>query len=475
MNHHQTEHIAHFVASISHHDIPGNTTEQLKRHLLDAIGSLIQAQGSSTVAKLAVQIKSLKPGGDCRTPLLGNMPVDRAAQWYTALIRFPDFMDNFIGKEATCHPSDNIGPLLAACQHLELEGGDFLLAMAIAYTIECTLVEEFPVMVKGFDHTMLYAYSVTAALSKLFELSIAQTAHALGMAGASFAPLVTSRASYTYEWKGLASSMVALGCMNIVLLAKENCTGPVSIFEGPKGLSDIVGMDLKHDWSKDDLGIIRRCVLKRYNAEVHTQSSLEAVEEILRENSPDPESIESVKVTTFLTAYHIVGGGVYGDRKVVSSKEQADHSLPFVLAVMLLDRQVYPGQFTDERINREDVQELMKKITVDTVSPLHKPLPFAGILDPYTDAYPEKLKTRVVIRLKDGQEITRKKDDYHGFYTRPFGWDDCIAKFKKLTEGLLSDSSSDRIIGMVRNLENYKVNDLLALSQAKEVPSSVAG
>jgi 2-methylcitrate dehydratase len=269
--------------------------------------------------------------------------------------------------------------------------------------------------------------------------------------------------------------MVALGCMNIVLLAKENCTGPVSIFEGPKGLSDIVGMDLKHDWSKDDLGIIRRCVLKRYNAEVHTQSSLEAVEEILRENSPDPESIESVKVTTFLTAYHIVGGGVYGDRKVVSSKEQADHSLPFVLAVMLLDRQVYPGQFTDERINREDVQELMKKITVDTVSPLHKPLPFAGILDPYTDAYPEKLKTRVVIRLKDGQEITRKKDDYHGFYTRPFGWDDCIAKFKKLTEGLLSDSSSDRIIGMVRNLENYKVNDLLALSQAKEVPSSVAG
>jgi 2-methylcitrate dehydratase len=81
----------------------------------------------------------------------------------------------------------------------------------------------------------------------------------------------------------------------------------------------------------------------------------------------------------------------------------------------------------------------------------------------------------VVIRLKDGQEITLKKDDYHGFYTRPFGWDDCIAKFKKLTEGLLSDSSSDRIIGMVRNLENYKVNDLLALSQAKEVPSSVAG
>ena len=50
-----------------------------------------------------------------------------------------------------------------------------------------------------------------------------------------------------------------------------------------------------------------------------------------------PTEIESVEVTTFLTAYHIVGGGLYGDRKEVHSKEQADHSLPYVLAVLLLD------------------------------------------------------------------------------------------------------------------------------------------
>ena len=75
--------------------------------------------------------------------MLGHLPPDRAGQWYTALIRYPDFMDNFIGKEATCHPSDNIGPLLAAAQQLNLNGRDFLLAMAIGYTIECTLVEDF--------------------------------------------------------------------------------------------------------------------------------------------------------------------------------------------------------------------------------------------------------------------------------------------------------------------------------------------
>ena len=80
-------------------------------------------------------------------------------------------------------------------------------------------------MIKGFDHITLLAYSVTAALPKMFSLTEEQTAHALGIAGCSFNPLVTSCASYTYEWKGFASSMVALGCMNIVLLAKEGLTG----------------------------------------------------------------------------------------------------------------------------------------------------------------------------------------------------------------------------------------------------------
>ena len=380
-------------------------------------------------------------------------------------------MDNFIGKEATCHPSDNIGPLLAAAQHLNLSGRDFLLAMAIGYSIECTLVEEIPVMIKGFDHTELYAYSVTAALSKLFNLSSAQTAHALGMAGSSFVPLVTSRASYTYEWKGLASSMVALGCMNIVLMARENLTGPISIFEGPKGIAQTMSMKLEHHWASKDLNIIRRCIMKSYNAEVHCQSSLEAAEDLSWEFKIDATRIKSIDITTFLTAYHIVGGGVYGDRKNVYSKEQADHSLPYVLAILLLDGEVYPEQFTEERINRADVQSLLKKIKVDTVSPLHKPLPFAAILDPYTDAYPEKLKTKLVIEMENGQKFTREKSDYHGFYTRPFTWEDTIGKFKKLTGNLLEEQNQGEIIDMINDFENHPVRDLMPLLEAKKIIS----
>jgi 2-methylcitrate dehydratase len=473
MKKYQTEQISDFVRSLSYGYLASDITEQLKRHLLDSLGSFIYAQTSPTILKLASQIRFLQSGGSCETPVLGVLPVDRAAQWYTALIRYPDFMDNFIGKEATCHPSDNIGPLLAASQQLHLNGRDFLLAMAIGYAIECNLVEDLPVMVKGFDHTVLYAYSMTAALSKLFNLSSAQTAHALGMAGSSFVPLVTSRASYTYEWKGLASSMVALGCMNIVLMARENLTGPISVFEGPKGIAQTMNMKLEHQWKSDDLNIIRRCVMKSYNAEVHCQSSLEAAEDLCWEFKIEADQIKSIDITTFLTAYHIVGGGVYGDRKNVYSKEQADHSLPYVLAALLLDGGVYPEQFTEERINRTDVQTLLKKIKVDTVSPLHKPLPFAGILDPYTDAYPEKLKTKLVIEMQNGQKFTREKSDYHGFYTRPFGWEDTIGKFKKLTGNLLEEENQDKIINMIADFENHPVKDLIPMLEAKKLNSPV--
>jgi 2-methylcitrate dehydratase len=383
------------------------------------------------------------------------------------IFNYRDFMDNYIGKESTCHPSDNIGPLLAASHYLNLDGRDFLFAMAISYSIECTLVEELPLMVEGFDHTALYAYSVTAALSRLFGLSRDQTAHAIGMAGSSFVPLVTSRAAYTYEWKGLASSMVALGCMNIVLMAKEDITGPISVFEGPKGIAQIMDMKLEHNWRANNLNIIRKCVMKSFNAEVHSQSTLEAADEIRCEFAPDVEKIKSIDVTTFLTAYHIIGGGAYGDRKNVHSKEQADHSLPYVLAVLLLDGEVYPDQFMKIRIERQDVQELLKKIRVDTVSPLHKPLPFAGLLDPYTDAYPEKLKTKVIIEMTNGEKFTREKSDYHGFYTRPFDWEDTTRKFKKLTGDLMHEKGKTKIIDLIRHLENYKIKDLTALFVAR--------
>ena len=459
----QTYQITNFALSRTYHDLKPETVDQLKKHLLDSIGSMLHCLHRPTIEKLTRQISELSSGGDCKVPVIGKTSYDRAAQLYTALIRYPDFMDNFLGKEATCHPSDNIGALLAASQMMNVSGEDFLIAMAVAYEIECRLIEEVPVMIKGFDHTLLFAYSITAALSKMLGLNVDQAAHALAIAGCSFNPLVSCRASYTREWKGLMSSMVAFGCMNIVLMAKQGMTGPVQIFEGDKGFSKELGMELKYDWNEDQFDLIPKCILKGYNSEVHTQSLIETALQLKQQHRINPNEIEKIEITTFLTAYHIVGGGEYGDRHTVFSKEQADHSLPYVIAAALLDDELYPEQLLESRINQPDIQELLKKVEVKTKIPFHKPEKVSGFLDPYTKQYPDKMMGEVKIKIKNGEEYSLEKEDYYGFHTRPMSWTDVKKKFKRLSQENADKELQQEIIDVISNLQEHKMKDLIKL------------
>jgi 2-methylcitrate dehydratase len=137
----------------------------------------------------------------------------------------------------------------------------------------------------------------------------------------------------------------------------------------------------------------------------------------------------------------------------VHSKEQADHSFFYLIAVALIDGEIYPEQFEPKRINKPDVQELLQKITVDTGFPLHKPVVVAGLLDPYTNAYPEKMKTRVSITLKNGTNFTREQEDYHGFFTKPFSWQDTVDKFNRLTGNTINERRKDLIVQQVKKLE----------------------
>ncbi len=455
----ETIQITQFALSAQFEDIPATTVEQLKRHLLDSIGSFIFAQDQPPVIKLRKAFAGLE--GESVTAIR-DLPFDKMAQYFTALIRYPDFMDNFLAKESTCHPSDNIGPVLAADKLRPLSGKEFLLGMAIGYQEECRLTKEMPVMVKGYDHTALLAFSITAALSRILNLTEAQASCALGMAGCAFNPLVTCRAGYTTEWKGFASSSVNAGCATIVLLAKNNMTGPIDLFEKPeKGYNAIYGMNLNYNWENEKFDLIPCCILKSYNAEVHSQPAVEAALELKAKHSFEPAEIEKIDISTFLTAYHIVGGGEYGDRKTVYTKEAGDHSMPYVIAVGILDGQVYPEQLYPERIMQPDVQELLQKVNVHTSFPLHKPVKLAGILDKKTEAYPDKMISEVTIELKNGEKYALEKESYKGFFLDPLSWDDVIKKFKKLTGNKISETTKDDIIHIIQNLETHEVSDLL--------------
>ena len=117
-------------------------------------------------------------------------------------------------------------------------------------------------------------------------------------------------------------------------------------------------------WSGEDLGCVGRTTVKKYNAEIHSQTAIEAVLTLVAREHFSITDINRVEVEIFDVAYNIIGGGEEGDKSIVSTKEQADHSLPYILAVALLDGQVMPEQYDPERIQRPDVQVLLRKVSV---------------------------------------------------------------------------------------------------------------
>jgi 2-methylcitrate dehydratase len=157
-----------------------------------------------------------------------------------------------------------------------------------------------------------------------------------------------------------------------------------------------------------------------------------------------------IEIEIFDVAYHIIGGGVEGDKNVVRTKEEADHSLPYIVAVAILDDQVMPEQYLPTRIERPDVQSLLSKIRVR---------PSAE----YSRRFPDEMPCRIKVTLNDGRILTKEKRDYEGFLTRPMSWGTVAAKFERLSEPYADRELRRTIIDAVANLEAIQVTALTQL------------
>src|SRR5262249_41369788 len=149
---------------------------------------------------------------------------------------------------------------------------------------------------------------------------------------------------------GLAYPNTAFAATHAAFLALRGVTGPREVFEGNKGFKDSISGPFHIDWSKEGLDAILRTIIKKYNAEIHSQSALEGILELCRESHLTAKEIQSIEVEVFDVAYHIIGGGEEGGKKIIRTKEEADHSLPYMIAVAICDKEVTPAQYLPERI-----------------------------------------------------------------------------------------------------------------------------
>ena len=458
----QAEKMARFAVNASFDDLKPQHVDRLKIHVLDTLGCALGALSGEPVMKVRKLVDRLGGALECTMIGGGRTSPTNAVLYNTSLTRYLDFMDNFMTEGETCHPCDNFASMLAAAEMSDASGKDLLTGLAVAYQIECRLSEVAPVMNAGLDHTYDLSYSIPAGAGRILGLDPNQIANALGIAGAYLGSIAVIRSSPGTELKGLAAAVTATGAMNALLMAMEDITGPIGVIENKKGIKEVLKVNIDVEWEKEPLNIIERCSLKSYNAEVHTQSTIDAVLGIVRERPLKSEEIDTVKVEVFRTAYEITGNGEYGNRYLVETKEQADHSLPYLVAVALLDGEVWPDQFVREQINRKDVQGLLKRVYVMVPVP-EEDEQLIKQTDPFTEKYPKEVCARVTVRLKNGEEIVQERKEYPGFLSHPFSWEEAEAKFRCLATREVPVAIFEDVLSAVKELDAIQTKDLISI------------
>jgi 2-methylcitrate dehydratase len=444
----QSEQIAEFVTHASYDDLSKPARQQIKIRVLDTLGCAIGALDNDPIRMIRAQVDDFGGRGTCALIGGGRTAPDRAAFYNSALVRYLDFNDSYLAKGETCHPSDNLGSVLAACEYADRTGRDLMTALAVAYQVQCRLSDVAPVRARGFDHTTQGSFAIAAGVSRALGLDPAKTANALAIAGTAYNALRVTRTGALSNWKGLAYPNTALGVTHAAFLAMRGITGPGQVFEGNKGFMETISGPFKLNWSKEDLERVTKTIVKKYNAEIHSQS---AVEGILELNDVIASSeINRIDIEIFDVAYNIIGGGEEGGKFTVRSKEEADHSLPYIIAAAILDGQVTPAQYLPERIKRKDIQALLRKIHVRPV-------------DEFSSRFPAEMPTRIRVRFNSGFELTTEKKDYEGFHTHPMDWETVVKKFEQLSRDHLKGSLQAEMEDAVLHLENTSVRELAAL------------
>lgn len=442
--------LGRYAADASWSDLTPAIVDALKIRIVDSIGCAGGSFDAPPVRAVREYVDEFGGVGSATLIGGGRATPEQAAFYNGALVRYLDFNDAYVPQRGGGgHPSDNLPPVLAAAEYAKQSGRDLLVALAVSYHIQMRLADEGSNTRQRFDHTTIGAYSSTAGVARALGLDADTAANAIGIAGASQNALYVTRTGGISHWKGLAFPFTSSNAVRIALLAGRGVTGPLKVIEGTDGLIDSFTRPFYVDWSAEGLEGVTKTVLKRYNAQIHSQAPIEGVIQLVKQHDLAPESIDRIDVSIFQNAYDSVGGGRSGPKTDVRSKEAADHSLPYMLAAAALDREMMPRQYEPDRILREDVQNLLMKVTIRPD-------------DSLTSRFPAEHACRIAIAMVDGSTVSIEKTDYEGFATRPMGWEQTAEKARELWRGNGDAAALDDAFEIVRELETTDVATLAA-------------
>ena len=324
------ERLAAYADGLRYEDLDAITIERVKSHLIDTLGCGIAAFDERPV-RVCREI-ALAPAAGASTILGTNKRAlpDLATFANSAAFRYYDLNDVYVGRPST-HPSDNIAACLAVAEAERASAKDLIVAIALAYEINCRLVDAFDLSDRGWDAPLFSLAAVALAAGKLMKLTPDKLAHAVALAINDHIPLGQTRSGTLSDWKGLADAEAARNAVFAAMLARGGISGPAPIFEGRKGVFALVSGTAEVD--VDAFGRrgvpfkILECGTKAYPVVVYGQTTVLAGIAIAKEVG-DLNRITAVEIATTKRGYQQAGSDP--EKWTPTSKDTADHSLPYI-------------------------------------------------------------------------------------------------------------------------------------------------
>jgi len=445
--------MSRWAANLQYKDLSSEAIYQAKRFLLDSIGCALGGYQQHDV-KIALEILDEIAGSGRATVIGTGKRIDpvSASLANALMIRCMDYNDIY-WKQDPSHPSDIFPAAIACCERVGGNGKELILGLVLGHEFEMRFCEAaFPgVRERGWHHATLTAFVSPIVAGRALHLPWEQIQHAIGISASRHCTLGAVTAGKLTMMKNTVDPMATQSGVFAALLAEKGYSGPEHVIDGKEGLTHVFKPEWKLGLLTEGLGEswrITQCGMKAFPTEALTHTPISAVLDLVKSNDLRPDDVQKVQIRSLARAADILSDPSKYDPR---TKETADHSLPYVIAAALVDRQVTPVQFTMEKIMDPKIREQLNKVEV--------------VADPEIEkVFPALQRVIVQIQTRDGRSLHKQLDFPKGDPRNPLTDQEIEEKFAALADGVLSKAAQKRVKDAVWSLERVgSVTELMAL------------
>jgi 2-methylcitrate dehydratase len=441
--------LAQEVIGFKADDLPPNVIHQTKRLVLDTLGCAIG--GFSSDANRAIQELLLELDGPKEATVIGSGMRTSCLNATLAnglMARCLDYNDAVvIEAEGThrvgYHPSEVIPPILALGERHHITGKEIITAIVLGYDLSNRFLEGIvgqEMEQRGWNGDTRGAYIMPLIAGRILGLNENQMGNAMGISGSSHAVLgILDAASEEYTMaKNIRFPWMAYSGILAAMMAKKGFTGPRRVIEGHDGFVEVF---LKGDYDfrkltkpKKRFTILDTCI-KSIIADYSAHGHLTATLTLVREHNIQPKDIAGIKITASSRCARHTGDLV---KKYPKNRETADHSSYYLTAMAILERQLGPDQFSQEKYSDPRVIDLIDKIVFEGNKRFDQMNLAAGVSEIITK---QRKKYKCQVNYPRGHPENPMTDQ------------EIIDKFKEMSEKHMHKRQIEKIVSTVFEME----------------------